>query len=135
MIRIAGVDLPDEWKIDFALTRIKGIGWSLSRKILKEVGVENTKRIKDLTQAEISKISGEVEKYPVEGELLRQVKENIQRLRLIGSYRGMRHQRNLPVRGQRTRSNARTKRGARKTVGAFRKEMLAKMQQKKAKEE
>lgn len=128
MARIAGVELQDNWKVDFALTRIKGIGWSLSRKILEETGIDKTKRVKDLVADEIAKIGSALEKFPIEGELLRIVRGNIQRFITIGSYRGMRHVRNLPVRGQRTKTNARTKRGKRKTVGAFKKEVLAKMQ-------
>jgi small subunit ribosomal protein S13 len=126
MARIAGVDLEDGWKVDYALTKIKGIGWSVAKKITKELGIEPVKRISDLSGEDISKIASKVEEYPIEGELLRQVKSNIQRLKDVGSYRGMRHSRNLPARGQRTRTNARTKRGKRKTVGAFKKEMLAK---------
>jgi len=131
MARIAGVELSDSLKVGYALTRIKGIGWYLSKKILSSLNIDQSKTIGELTPEEIGKINLEVEKYPVEGELLRIVRENIQRLKTIGSYRGLRHSRNLPVRGQRTRRNARTKRGKRKTVGAFKKEVLAKMQQQK----
>ena len=127
MARIAGIDLQDNWKADYALTKIRGLGWTLSKRILKHAGVDTKKRISDLTSDEITKISGELEKYSIEGDLARVVRENIQRLSVIGSYRGMRHSRNLPVRGQRTRTNARTKRGKRKTVGAFKKEMLSKI--------
>ncbi|KKR69823.1 MAG: 30S ribosomal protein S13 [Candidatus Woesebacteria bacterium GW2011_GWA2_40_7b] len=127
MARIAGIDLQDGWKIDFALTKIKGLGWSLSKKIMKDAGVPNTKRVSDLSADEISKIGSELEKYQIEGDLARATRGNIQRLQVIGSYRGMRHAKNLPARGQRTRTNARTKRGKRKTVGAFKKEMLSKM--------
>lgn len=132
MSRIAGVELQDSWKVDYALTRIAGIGWTLSEKIMAELGIEKEKRIKDLTPEEISKISGKLEEMPTEGELARIVRGNIQRLHSIGSYRGIRHGRGLPVRGQRTKTNARTKRGKRKTVGAFKKEVLA--AQKTAKE-
>ncbi len=128
MARVLGVELPDQAKIDWALTRIKGVGWSTSKKVLEESGVSYQKRVKDLSVEEISAISSVLEKYPTEGDLIRSVRENIQRLREIGSYRGIRHSKGLPVRGQRTRSNARTKRGKRKTVGSFRKEALAKMQ-------
>ena len=127
MARIAGIDLQDGWKIDFALTKIKGLGWSLSKKIMKDAGVPNTKRVSDLSADEISKIGSELEKYQIEGDLARATRGNIQRLQVIGSYRGMRHAKNLPARGQRTRTNARTKRGKRKTVGAFKKEMLSRM--------
>lgn len=125
MARISGVELPENAKVDWALTRIKGVGWSTSEKVLKEAGVSADKRVRDLSIEEISAISTALEKYPTEGDLVRSVRENIQRLREIGSYRGLRHAKGLPVRGQRTRSNARTKRGKRKTVGSFRKEVLA----------
>lgn len=131
MARIAGVELQGNWKLDYALTKIKGVGWSLSKDILKSVGLDHKKRISDLGSDEITKLASKIEEYPIEGELLRQVRNNIQRLKTVGSYRGLRHTRGLPVRGQRTRSNARTKRGKRKTVGAFKKEMLAKAQQPK----
>jgi len=127
MTRIAGIDLQENWKVDYALTKIKGLGWTLSKKVLKDCGIDVTKRVNTLTSDEISKISGELEKYQIEGDLVRSVRENIQRLQVIGSYRGMRHTRGLPARGQRTRTNARTKRGKRKTVGAFKKEVLSKM--------
>lgn len=127
MTRIAGIDLQDNWKVDYALTNIKGLGWTLSTKVLKDAKIDATKRVSELTGDEISKIGSELEKYKIEGDLIREVRENIQRLKVIGSYRGMRHTKGLPVRGQRTRTNARTKRGKRKTIGAFKKEMLSKM--------
>ena len=126
MARIAGIDLQDNWKVDYALTKIKGLGWTLSELIMKNAGVDPKKRIKDLTAEDTAKISTEIEKYAVEGDLIRAVRANVQRLQAIGSYRGMRHSKNLPSRGQRTKTNARTKRGKRKTVGAFKKEVLAK---------
>ena len=129
MARIVGVDLNDDWKVDYALTNIKGIGWTLSEEILEEAGIDKDTLLKDLDKEDIAKLAAIIEKYPVEGDLLRQVRSNIQRLKTIGSYRGLRHNRGLPVRGQRTKTNARTKRGKRKTVGAFRKEALTKMQQ------
>lgn len=125
MARIAGIDLQDSWKVDFALTKIKGLGWSLSGKIMEDAGIDHKKRIKDLNADEIAKIGVELEKYEIEGDLQRAVRANVQRLQVIGSYRGSRHARNLPSRGQRTRTNARTKRGKRKTVGAFKKEELS----------
>jgi small subunit ribosomal protein S13 len=128
MTRISGIDLQDNWKVDYALTKIKGLGWTLSGKIMKAVGIDSKKRISDLTADEISKIGTELEKHPTEGDLFRNVRGNVQRLQVIGSYRGLRHTKGLPARGQRTKTNARTKRGKRKTVGAFKKEMLAKMQ-------
>lgn len=126
MARIAGIELQDNWKVDYALTRISGLGWTLSKKLVKEVGITSDKRIKDLTSEELAKLAGKIEKLPTEGELARIVRGNIARLVAIGTYRGHRHNRNLPVRGQRTRRNARTKRGKRKTIGAFKKEMLTK---------
>ncbi|OGM11585.1 30S ribosomal protein S13 [Candidatus Woesebacteria bacterium RBG_16_34_12] len=135
MARITGVELNDNWKVDYALTNIKGIGWSLSKKILDSLAVDPKKRVSQLTSDEIAKINSKIEEYPVEGELLRRVKSNITRLQAINSYRGLRHSRGLPVRGQRTRRNARTKRGKRKTVGAFKKEAISKVQQKQKQEE
>ncbi|KKQ26301.1 MAG: 30S ribosomal protein S13 [Candidatus Woesebacteria bacterium GW2011_GWA1_37_8] len=127
MARIAGIELSDHLKVNYALTRIKGLGWTLSGKVMKEAKIADTKRISDLLPEEINKITSAIEKYLVEGDLLRQVRTNVTRLRTISSYRGVRHARGLPTRGQRTRHNARTKRGKRKTVGAFKKEVLTKM--------
>jgi small subunit ribosomal protein S13 len=127
MARISGVELQDNWKVAFALTKIKGIGWSLAEKILSDLKIKDSKRVSDLSTDEVSKIAAEIEKEPIEGELIRQVRGNIQRLQQIGSYKGMRHQKGLPARGQRTKTNARTKRGKRKTVGAFKKDTLSKM--------
>lgn len=129
MARISGVELQDNWKLDYALTRLKGLGWSLSRKVLKELGFDEKLRVSDLSSDDVSKITAKLDEMLVEGELIRRVRGNIQRLQAIGSYRGLRHTRGLPSRGQRTKSNARTKRGKRKTVGAFKKEALAKMTQ------
>lgn len=127
MTRIAGIDLQENWKVDYALTKIKGLGWTLSKKVLANTKIDAKKRVSELSSDEVSKISTELEKYQIEGDLFRVIRENIQRLQIIGSYRGLRHTRGLPVRGQRTRTNARTKRGKRKTVGAFKKEVLSKM--------
>lgn len=127
MARIAGVDLQDNWKVDFALTKIKGLGWSLSKKIMADAKVDTKKRVSDLTPEDLTKIGVEIEKYSIEGDLVREVRGNVQRLQVIGSYRGSRHSHNLPSRGQRTKTNGRTKRGKRKTVGAFKKEILSKM--------
>lgn len=126
MARISGIELNDNNRIDFALTRIKGIGWAVSRKLLSDLKIDNSKRIKDFSLEELNKISSKIEEFPTEGDLVRRVKSNITRLQAIGSYRGVRHSKGLPVRGQRTKTNARTKRGKRKTVGAFKKEALAK---------
>lgn len=128
MARIAGVELQDNWKLPYALTKIKGIGWTKANKILVDLKYNGSRKISDLKPEEVSHIAAKVEDYVIEGELIRQVRNNIQRLKTIGSYRGIRHSRNLPVRGQRTRRNARTKRGKRKTVGAFKKEALSKVQ-------
>ncbi|TYP50331.1 30S ribosomal protein S13 [Thermosediminibacter litoriperuensis] len=121
MARIAGVDLPKDKRVEIALTYIYGIGRSLSNKILKEAGVNPDTRVKDLTEREISNLRDIIEKnYKVEGDLRREVALNIKRLIEIGCYRGVRHRRGLPVRGQRTRTNARTRKGPRKTVGVRR---------------
>jgi small subunit ribosomal protein S13 len=115
--RIAGVDVPNEKRIEIALRYIYGIGPHLAREVLKETGVDPNIRAKDLTEDEVSRIAGAIDRnYTVEGQLRRQVQQNIARLRDIGSYRGLRHRRGLPVRGQRTRSNARTRKGPKKTV-------------------
>lgn len=129
MVRIVGVNIPDDKKLDYALTFIYGVGWGNVTVILKEAQVDRKKRVKDLTEDELKRITQVLEKnYRVEGILKEEVSGNIKRLKEIGSYRGVRHTRSLPVRGQRTRSNARTKRGKRKTVGALKKEDIAKQQ-------
>jgi len=120
LARIEGVDLPRNKRVEIGLTYIFGIGRSTSQDILESTGVDPDTRVKDLTEAEISKIRKEIDKYPVEGELRREVRANIKRLKDIGCYRGLRHRRGLPVRGQRTRTNARTRKGPKKTVGAKR---------------
>ncbi|MBI4039820.1 30S ribosomal protein S13 [Candidatus Daviesbacteria bacterium] len=127
MARIAGVDLPEQKRVDIGLTYIYGIGRSNVVGILKTTGVDGGKRIKDLSEEEVNKLQKAVEIVKVEGDLRNEVSQNIKRLEEIGTYRGLRHRHNLPVRGQRTRSNARTKRGKRKTIGAMKKEMQAKM--------
>jgi small subunit ribosomal protein S13 len=115
--RIAGVDIPREKRVEVGLTYIYGIGVHRSRQILQETGVNPDTRVKDLTENDIARIREVIDReYKVEGDLRREVAMNIKRLTEIGSYRGQRHRRNLPVRGQRTRTNARTKRGPRKTV-------------------
>lgn len=126
-MRIAGVELPKDKRIEAALPYLHGIGLGLSRKILAQTGVNRNKRTKDLTDDEVAKILRALEKYKIEGELKTQVAANIARLKEIGVYRGVRHAKNLPVRGQRTRSNARTKRGKRVTIGTVRKEMVARI--------
>ena len=115
MPRILGVDLPKEKRTEIALTYLFGVGRSLSNKVLKEANVDGNKRAKDLSEEEVSKITSIIQKnYKVEGDLRREISQNIKRLIDIGSYRGLRHRRSLPVRGQRTRTNARTRKGPRK---------------------
>jgi len=123
MPRIAGVNIPEQKQIEIALTYIYGIGLSLSRRILAEVGIEGRRRAKDLTPEEISRLKENIgKKYKIEGELRREIMMNIKRLKDIGTFRGIRHIKGLPVRGQRTRTNTRTVRGnVRKTVGSGRK--------------
>lgn len=122
MARIAGVDLPREKRVEVALTYIFGIGRSSSRRILSEANVSTDVRVKNLTEDEINRIRRVIEEqFKVEGDLRRDVGMNIKRLMDIGSYRGLRHRRGLPVRGQRTHTNARTRKGPRRTVGARRK--------------
>lgn len=129
MTRILGVNLPDEKRVEYALTLIYGIGWSNVKTILKSLRIDKNKKVKELTEEEIKNIQSFIEKnYKVEGNLREIVAANIKRLKDINCYRGIRHIRNLPVRGQRTRSNARTKRGKRKTVGALKKEDQLKLQ-------
>lgn len=124
MVRIIGIVLDDNKKIVFALPKIYGVGLSLAKKICQELNIDPFKKVKDLQTEEIGKIEKFIENnFKVEGELRREIKENIKRLIDIQSYVGLRHQRRLPVRGQRTRTNARTRKGPRKTVatGARRK--------------
>ncbi|MBU3911396.1 MAG: 30S ribosomal protein S13 [Candidatus Omnitrophica bacterium] len=122
MARISGIDLPKEKRIEIALTYIYGVGRSSSNKILKAAGVNADIKAKDLKEEEVSRIAAIIQKeYKVEGDLRRDASQNIKRLIDIGSYRGYRHRRSLPVRGQRTKSNARTRKGPRKTVGVTRK--------------
>ena len=117
MARIEGVDLPRDKRVEIGLTYIYGIGLSRSRKILSETGVNPDTRIRDLTDAEVTSLRDFIgQNYQLEGDLRREVQLNIKRLMEIGSYRGLRHRRNLPVRGQRTRTNARTRKGPKKTV-------------------
>lgn len=127
MARISGVDLPNEKRLDIALTYIYGIGRTNVGTILSETQLDGSRRVKSLTDEEVNKIAKVIEKnFIVEGDLRRQLSDTIKRLREIGSYRGMRHAKSLPARGQRTRSNARTKRGKRMTIGAMKKEDRAK---------
>ena len=127
MARISGVNIPDTKRVEIALTYIFGIGITSSRKILVATGINPDTRVKELTEAEISKLREVIDKnYHVEGDLQREISLNIKRLKEINSYRGLRHKANLPVRGQRTKTNARTKRGKKVTMGSGRKKSAAK---------
>lgn len=127
MPRIAGVDIPEYKKVVYSLRSIYGIGLTAAKNIVKEAQIDDSKRARDLTPEEINRIQKIIEKFNTEGDLRRLVSENIDRLKRIKAYRGVRHIMGLPVRGQRTRSNARTKKGKRKTVGAMTKDMAAKL--------
>lgn len=127
-MRIVGVNVPDSKRIDIALTYIYGIGRTNVGVVLKKAQIEATKRAKDLSEEELGRIQKALEPYKIEGELRADIANDIKRLREIGTYRGSRHSKNLPVRGQRTRSNARTKRGKRVTIGAIKKEVAAKIE-------
>ncbi|CDZ75235.1 30S ribosomal protein S13 [Peptoniphilus sp. ING2-D1G] len=116
MARIAGIDLPREKRVEIGLTYIYGIGRSRSQEILRNADVDFDTRVKDLTEAEIARIREQIDKYHVEGDLRRDIAMNIKRLREINCYRGIRHRRGLPVRGQRTKTNARTRKGPKKLV-------------------
>lgn len=121
MPRIVGVDIPKEKRAEIALCYIYGIGRALSNKVLKLANISPDKRAKDLTEEEVARLSTIIQKdYKVEGDLRRDISANIKRLIDIGTYRGFRHRRGLPVRGQRTKTNARTRKGPRKTVGVIR---------------
>jgi len=123
MARIAGVDIPNEKRLDIALTYIYGIGRINVKTVLQSVNIDASRRVKTLTDEEVSHIAKVIEKgFTVEGDLRQEISSNIKRLREIGSYRGSRHAHKLPSRGQQTRTNARTKRGKRLTVGAMKKD-------------
>ena len=122
MARIAGVDIPREKRVEIALTYIFGIGLPTAEKILAQTNVNPDTRVRDLTEEQVNRLRELIDRrYKVEGDLRREVALNIKRLIEIGSYRGLRHRRNLPVRGQRTKTNARARRGPKKTVGVRRK--------------
>lgn len=116
MARVAGVDIPRDKRVVISLTYIYGIGSSTAQKILADAGVSEDTRVRDLTEEELNKIREIIDKLKVEGDLRREISLNIKRLMEIGSYRGIRHRRGLPVRGQNTKNNARTRKGPRKTV-------------------
>ena len=126
MPRISGIDIPEQKRVEAALTYIYGIGKNNVKKILNDANVNPDKRAKDLTGEETVRLQKIIERINTEGNLRKQIRENIERLIRIGSYRGLRHTSNLPARGQRTRTNARTKRGKRKTIGALKKEAMSK---------
>ncbi|MCL5674723.1 MAG: 30S ribosomal protein S13 [Candidatus Omnitrophica bacterium] len=121
MARILGVEIPNEKKVMAGLTYIYGIGQNLSKEIIRNSGINPDKRIRELTEEELGKIAGIIQQtYKVEGDLRREIAKNISRLKEINCYRGSRHKKSLPVRGQRTRTNSRTRKGPRKTVGVVR---------------
>jgi small subunit ribosomal protein S13 len=126
MPRIAGQDLPDHKKVPYALRYIFGVGPKIADDIVKKTKINPDKRANELSSEEINKIQTAIDKVMIEGDLRREINDNISRLKRIHAYRGLRHMAGLPVRGQRTRSNARTKRGAKKTIGALSKEAATK---------
>ncbi len=126
-MRVAGVNIPDGKRVDISLTYIYGIGRNMVGEILEKAGIDPTTRTNKLTDEEVIKLQKTLDKYKIEGDLRADRTSNIKRLRDINSYRGTRHTRGLPARGQRTRSNARTKRGKRVTIGAIRKDVAEKM--------
>jgi small subunit ribosomal protein S13 len=133
MPRIVGVNIPEEEKVDLALTRIYGIGPVLVKKVLVRAKVDTNKRAKELTEGEIATLNQVLGEMKIEGDLREEIRNNIERLKQINAYRGRRHSAGLPVRGQRTRTNARTKRGARQTVGALKKEAFTKLEEEQVK--
>ena len=128
MLRLVGIDLPENKRIEVALTYIYGIGPKVAKNLLSSAKINVDTRAKDLTAQEVAKLQKLLEGVKVEGDLRKDIRENIQRLKRISSYRGSRHSAGLPVRGQRTRTNARTLRGKRKTIGAMKKEDAAKLE-------
>lgn len=135
MARIAGITLPEEKRVDIGLTAIYGIGRRNVSDVLKKAKIDPAKKVADLTAPEVTRLTKVIDKIPVEGTLRKQIEENLKRLKSIGTYRGLRHAKGLPVRGQRTRSNARTRRGKRATVGAMRKKDLSRFTAMKSREE
>ena len=127
MLRLVGIDLPEDKRIEVALTYVYGVGPKISKIILEKAKVDGNIRAKALSATDVAKIQKILEEFKVEGDLRKEIRENIQRLKRIGTYRGSRHTAGLPTRGQRTRTNARTLRGKRKTIGAMKKEDAAKL--------
>ncbi|MDB4897115.1 MAG: rpsM [Firmicutes bacterium] len=122
MARIAGIDLPRDKRVEAALPYIYGIGWAISRRILEKTGINPDTRVKDLSEDEVARLREVIDRdYKVEGDLQREIQLNIKRLIEIGCYRGVRHRRGLPVRGQRTKTNARTRKGPKRTVAGKKK--------------
>lgn len=130
MLRLAGVDLPEQKRVEIALRYIYGVGPRVASEILQRAGIDANLRAGKLKGDEVAKLQKILDEYKVEGDLRKEMRENIGRLKRIGSYRGHRHVVGLPARGQRTRTNARTKRGKRKTIGAMKKEDAAKLETK-----
>jgi small subunit ribosomal protein S13 len=128
MLRLVGIDLPVDKRIEVALTYIYGIGPKIAKELLASAKIDSNTRAKNLNAQEVAKLQKLLESVKVEGDLRKEIRENVQRLKRISSYRGSRHQAGLPVRGQRTRTNARTLRGKRKTIGAMKKEDAAKLE-------
>lgn len=127
MARIAGVNVPDNKQIVYSLAYINGLGVSLARKVCKQANVKTDAKVSELSMAELERVREVIDKnYKVEGDLKMEINQNVKRLKAINAYRGIRHQKNLPVRGQRTKTNARTKRGKRVTVGSGRKKAAEK---------
>jgi small subunit ribosomal protein S13 len=122
-MRISGITIPDQKQLEYGLTAVYGIGNSRARKLLAELKIDGTKHAKDLTTAEENAIREKIEAFTIEGELRREVASNIKRLKDIQAYRGSRHQKRLPARGQRTKTNARTLKGAKKTMGSGRRKL------------
>ncbi len=133
MPRIAGIDIPDQKKILFSLQYVYGVGPKIASDVLREANVDKDKRARDLSADEVNRVQRVLERYTTEGNLRRVINENVDRLKRVHAYRGLRHIAGLPARGQRTRSNGRTKRGAKRTVGSMTKEMAAKLETQKAK--
>jgi len=129
MARLLGLVLPDNARVEYALTLLFGVGWKRASEVMKGTKIKLETRVKDLSDEDLKKISVELEKFALEGDLREENADNIKRLKEIASYRGIRHIRGLPSNGQRTRSNARTRRGKRRTVGSLTKEAWAKLDQ------
>lgn len=117
MARIAGINIPKEKKVKISLTYVYGVGINIAKEILLKANVDGEKRVHELSEEEVNNLQKAVQEHKVEGELRRSVREDIQRLGKVGSYRGLRHKRGLPLRGQRTKTNAKTRKGKRKTTG------------------